>query len=163
MRRVFLSLSALFLIWAIGLQILAQDKPAQQPTSSSTSETERPKNAVERALEEAKERGEVIYGVCIENCEGTASAEGVEPGQALELPKPVYPPIARAAHASGTVEVMVIIGLDGTVIAAASISGHPLLQAAAVSAARNSRFAPPKRNGEPVKVVGVLQYNFIAQ
>jgi len=59
--------------------------------------------------------------------------------------------------------VKVLIDVDGTVIAAASVSGHPLLQAAAVNAARNARFTPTKVNGQPVKVVGVIQYNFISQ
>ena len=73
---------------------------------------------------------------------------------------PAHPPIARAANATGTVEVKVIIDVDGKVIAAASISGHPLLQGASVSAARDARFTPAKYNGEPVKVVGVIPYTF---
>jgi len=73
---------------------------------------------------------------------------------------PAHPPIARAANATGTVEVKVIIDVDGKVIAAASISGHPLLQGASVSAARYARFTPAKYNGEPVKVVGVIPYTF---
>jgi outer membrane biosynthesis protein TonB len=39
-------------------------------------------------------------------------------------------------------------------------SGHPLLQGAAVAAARQARFTPAKYNGERVKVVGVIQYTF---
>ena len=122
---------------------------------------EQPKNAVDRAVEEARERGETVVSMCIVNCGGVVIPQGVESGKALEIPKPEYPAIARAARATGTVEVKVLIGVDGNVIAAASISGHPLLQAAAVEAARDARFAPAKVNGEPVKVVGVIQYNFI--
>ena len=156
MRKVFLIAS--LLIWLTSVNVFAQDTtPDQKPTT----ETEQPKNAVDRVLEEAKERGEIIMGACIVNCEGAPTPQGVETGRALELPKPAYPPIAQAARASGTVSVRVIIGLDGTVIAAAAISGHPLLQAAAVSAARDARFAPAKLYGEPVKVVGVIQYNFV--
>jgi outer membrane biosynthesis protein TonB len=59
--------------------------------------------------------------------------------------------------------VKVIIDVDGTVIAAASISGHPLLQGASVNAARNARFSPTKVNGQAVKVVGVIEYNFVIQ
>ena len=150
-----LSLMAFLLISLMSVNVFAQEQPPAQ--------TEQPKNAVDLALEEAKERGETVLGSCLVDCEGVAIREGVEAGRALELPKPAYPMIARAAQASGTVEVKVLIGLDGNVIAAASISGHPLLQAAAVGAARNARFAPTKINGQPVKVVGVIQYNFIAQ
>ena len=100
--------------------------------------------------------------------EGVGSPEGaivggVLNGKALELPKPAYPAIARAAHASGTVVVQVLIDEEGYVIAAHAVSGHPLLQAASVAAAREAKFSPTLLAGEPVKVTGVIQYNFVAQ
>src|SRR5678816_1571975 len=52
---------------------------------------------------------------------------GVLNGKAISLPKPAYPPIARAAHASGTVVVQVTIDENGNVISARAVSGHPLL------------------------------------
>lgn len=88
---------------------------------------------------------------------------GVLNGKAISLPKPQYPPIARAAHAAGTVVVQVTIDENGSVISARAVSGHPLLQAVAVAAARNARFSPTKLSGQPVKVTGVIQYNFVAQ
>jgi TonB family protein len=88
---------------------------------------------------------------------------GVLNGKALELPQPVYPAIARAAHASGTVTVQVLIDEQGNVVAARAIDGHPLLQAAAVGAARQARFSPTLLEGEPVKVTGVIQYNFVSR
>ena len=88
---------------------------------------------------------------------------GVLNGKALELPQPPYPPIARAAHASGTVEVQVLIDEQGNVSAAHAISGHPLLQAVSVAAARQARFTPTLLDDEPVKVTGVIRYNFVAR
>ena len=88
---------------------------------------------------------------------------GVLNGKAISLPKPAYPPIARAAHAAGTVVVQVLIDENGNVVSAKAVSGHPLLQAVAVSAARQARFSPTKLSGQPVKVTGVIQYNFVAQ
>jgi protein TonB len=88
---------------------------------------------------------------------------GVLNGKAISLPKPGYPPIARAAHASGTVVVQVLIDENGNVVSAKALSGHPLLQAVAVGAARQARFSPTKLSGQPVKVTGVIQYNFVAQ
>jgi protein TonB len=88
---------------------------------------------------------------------------GVLNGKAISLPKPAYPPIARAAHAAGTVTVQVLIDENGTVVSAKAISGHPLLQAVAVAAARQARFSPTKLSGQPVKVSGMIQYNFVAQ
>ena len=88
---------------------------------------------------------------------------GVLNGKALELPKPIYPPIARQAHASGTVVVQVIIDETGNVIEARAVSGHPLLQSVCVGAARNAKFSPTKLAGQPVKVSGLITYNFIAE
>jgi len=88
---------------------------------------------------------------------------GVLNGKAISLPKPNYPPIARQAHASGTVVVQVTIDENGKVISAHAVSGHPLLQAVAVAAARGARFSPTKLSGQPVKVTGVITYNFVAQ
>jgi TonB family protein len=88
---------------------------------------------------------------------------GVLNGKATNLPQPAYPPIARAAHASGTVPVQVLVDEEGKVVTARAVSGHPLLQAAAVAAARQARFTPTKLSGQPVKVMGVVTYNFAAQ
>jgi len=87
---------------------------------------------------------------------------GVLNGKALHLVQPAYPQIARQAHASGMVVVQVLIDENGNVVAAHAVSGHPLLQAVAVAAARASRFSPTKLSGQPVKVNGVIQYNFVA-
>ncbi len=88
---------------------------------------------------------------------------GVLNGKAVHLVQPPYPPIARSAHASGQVVVQVLIDENGNVVAAHATSGHPLLQAAAVGAARSSKFTPTKLSGQPVKVNGVIIYNFVAQ
>ena len=88
---------------------------------------------------------------------------GVMNGKAVHLVTPPYPAIARSAHASGAVQVQVLIDENGNVIAAHAMSGHPLLQAAAVAAARSSKFTPTKLSGQPVKVNGVIVYNFVAQ
>ncbi len=88
---------------------------------------------------------------------------GVLNGKALSLPKPAYPAIAKQAHATGTVVVQVTISESGSVISATAMSGHPLLRPAAVAAARGARFSPTKLSGQPVKVTGVITYNFVAQ
>jgi TonB family protein len=88
---------------------------------------------------------------------------GVLNGKAVRLVQPPYPAIARSAHASGQVRVQVVIDENGNVISATAVSGHPLLQGAAVAAARSSKFTPTKLSGQPVKVTGVIIYNFVAQ
>ena len=88
---------------------------------------------------------------------------GVLNGRAISKPQPAYPPIAKAARASGVVTVQVLVDEEGRVISASAVSGHPLLQSAAVAAAREARFPPTLLSGQPVKVSGVLTYNFILQ
>ena len=85
---------------------------------------------------------------------------GVLNGKAIELPQPPYPPAARAVRASGMVSVHVTVDEKGNIISATALSGHPLLRPAAVQAARGAKFKPTKLSGQPVKVTGVLTYNF---
>jgi TonB family protein len=86
---------------------------------------------------------------------------GVLNGKAVAKPSPVYPPIAKAAHAQGTVTVQIVVDEEGYVIMAQAVSGHPLLQHAAVVAARQAHFSPTFLDGQPVKVSGVITYNFV--
>jgi protein TonB len=86
---------------------------------------------------------------------------GVLQGKAINRVQPAYPPIARAAHASGAVQVQVTISEDGRVIEAAVMNGHPLLRDAALQAARRWTFQPTELSGVPVKVQGILTFNFI--
>ena len=88
---------------------------------------------------------------------------GVLNGKATSLPQPVYPPAARSARASGTVVVEVTVDERGRVVSASAVSGHPLLRASAVSAAREARFSTTKLSGKPVKVTGQITYNFVAE
>ncbi len=86
---------------------------------------------------------------------------GVLNGKAVSLPKPRYPPAARAVRASGPVTVQVLVDENGNVVSASAISGHPLLRAAAARAARGAKFTPTLIAGRPVKVSGVVTYNFV--
>jgi TonB family protein len=95
--------------------------------------------------------------------QGTVVSGGVLNAKALSKPEPAYPPVAKAAHAAGTVVVQITVDETGKVIAANPISGHPLLQQAAAAAARQARFTPMLLAGRPVKVTGILTYNFAAQ
>jgi TonB family protein len=86
---------------------------------------------------------------------------GVLNGKAIVLPKPDYPADAKAAGAAGPVAVQVTVDEIGNVIEAKAVSGHPLLQQPSVNAAFQARFAPTSLMGEPVKVSGVIVYNFV--
>lgn len=86
---------------------------------------------------------------------------GVLNGKATSLPKPSYPPAARAVRAQGAVTIQVFIDENGEVFSAQAVTGHPLLRAAAAQAACGSKFTPTRLSGFPVKVVGIITYNFV--
>jgi len=86
---------------------------------------------------------------------------GVLNGKAMSLPRPPYPPAARAVRASGAVNIQVLITEEGDVFSASAVSGHPLLRAAARQAACGAQFSPTRLMGNPVKVSGVITYNFV--
>lgn len=86
---------------------------------------------------------------------------GVINGKALSLPKPEYTSFARGARASGTVTVQVTIDEQGNVTTAQAVGGHPLLHAASIEAARGAKFSPTVLCGQPVKVTGIITYQFI--
>jgi TonB family protein len=85
---------------------------------------------------------------------------GVVNGKATYLPVPQYSPAAKAVNAGGIVDVQVTIDETGRVISAKAVNGHPLLKPAAESAARQARFSPTLLSKVPVKVTGVIVYNF---
>jgi len=83
--------------------------------------------------------------------------------KAISIPKPLYPPMAKAIGAQGSVTVQILVDEQGKVISAQTVSGHPTLVAAAKQAALQARFTPTILNGQPVKVQGVITYNFVMQ
>lgn len=88
-------------------------------------------------------------------------SSGIINGKAIELIKPPFPPAGRAVRASGAVTVQVVIDESGNVVSASAVAGHPLLRAAASAAALKSKFTPTMLSGQPVKVTGVIVYNFV--
>jgi hypothetical protein len=86
---------------------------------------------------------------------------GVLNGKAINKPAPTYP--HTNMRVSGEVSVKVVVDETGKVIWAKAINGHPLLQPAAVAAAYKAAFPQTLLSGRPVKVVGLLTYEFEAK
>ncbi|HZG54848.1 MAG TPA: TonB family protein [Pyrinomonadaceae bacterium] len=85
---------------------------------------------------------------------------GVLNGKAIEMPKPLYPDMARRAQIMGVVTVEVVVDVSGQVIGARAVSGPEMLRPAAERAARQAKFTPALLSGQPVRVAGVINYNF---
>ncbi len=65
---------------------------------------------------------------------------------------PVYPPIAKTAHITGTVVMHAVIARDGSVQALEYVSGPPLLMKSAMDAVKQWVYEPTLLNGNPVEV-----------
>jgi periplasmic protein TonB len=90
-------------------------------------------------------------------------SQGVLNGKALQLPRPAYPPMAKQLRIAGPVNVQVLIDETGKVVSARVMDGHPMLKQAAERAAYQAVFSPTKLGDQPVKVSGVITYNFVLQ
>mgnify|MGYP003581179135 FL=1 len=87
-------------------------------------------------------------------------SKGPITGDAKVLPPPPYPPLAIQMRIQGKVSVQVLIDEQGRVISATAIDGHPFLRPAAQKAAFQAQFSPTTLNNQPVKVSGVITYDF---
>jgi outer membrane biosynthesis protein TonB len=110
----------------------------------------------------------LVYGSASPQQEGLeqspntkSSSGGVLNGKAKTMPKPQFPTAARLVRASGAVAVQILIQEDGTVFSAEAKSGHPLLRRASEIAACGASFSQTFLEGSPVKVAGVITYNFV--
>jgi protein TonB len=74
--------------------------------------------------------------------------------------QPVYPPLAKSARVSGTVEFTAVIDKEGNIKNLQLVRGHPLLVAAARDAVLQWKYKPTELNGQPVEVVTSIIVNF---
>jgi protein TonB len=77
---------------------------------------------------------------------------GVVAGFIERRVQPQYPALARQARITGDVVLSAVIGKDGTIEHLQVLSGHPLLQKAALDAVREWKYKPYLLNGEAVEV-----------
>jgi TonB family protein len=82
----------------------------------------------------------------------TRVAADVAAAQLVHQVSPVYPPIAKTAHISGTVVLRVIIAKDGTIKDLQYVSGPPLLMKSAMDAVRQWIYRPTLVNDDPAEV-----------
>jgi protein TonB len=85
---------------------------------------------------------------------------GILNGKAIIFPKPAVMP---SINASGSVSVRVNLDEKGNVISAKAVSGNICLGEAAVQAAKKAKFSQTFLSGIPVKVSGIVVYNFSAK
>jgi protein TonB len=90
-----------------------------------------------------------------------AVSKGAQLAKLIHQVKPIYPPIAKAARISGTVQLLAVIARDGTIHNLQALSGNPLLVRAALEAVSQWVYRPTLLSGEPVEVTAPIEVNFI--
>jgi protein TonB len=80
--------------------------------------------------------------------------------KATQKINPSYPQTAKNAHVTGTVTVYLEIDEKGVVKAVHSSNGPQLLRQAAEDAVRRWKFRPTVVDGQPVSVLGFINFNF---
>jgi protein TonB len=85
---------------------------------------------------------------------------GIRQPEKLVDVRPIYPEIARAAHAEGIVIIEATIDVRGNVTAARVLKSHALLEAAALDAVRQWKFTPTLLNGVPTPIIMTVTVNF---
>jgi TonB family protein len=88
---------------------------------------------------------------------------GVAQGLLIHGVAPLYPPLARAARIQGMVVLRAVIGKDGSVQSVKVMSGHPMLEQAAVDAVMQWSYHPYLQNGEAVEMETEIAVKFILE
>lgn len=96
-----------------------------------------------------------------------ADASGVKPvdvgslfEKATQKVSPTYPVVAKTQRITGVVKVYLVVDEKGAVASIERTSGPVVLQQAAMDAARRWKFRPTVVEGQPVRVVGFINFNF---
>ncbi|MEZ5305768.1 MAG: energy transducer TonB [Pyrinomonadaceae bacterium] len=86
--------------------------------------------------------------------------KGVINGEAKYLAMPTYTSAMKSMNFRGKISVSILIDETGRIISATPQAANPLFAKAVTDAARRSKFAPTTLSGNPVKVRGIIIYNF---
>lgn len=108
-------------------------------------------------------RARNIYAARKHTAPPVTTPGGVLQGTAIMKVQPEYPYDAKRARVQGTVQVSVVIDEAGIVLTATAIEGPNELRKVSEEAAKKWRFKPTELEGKPIKVQGILTFNFTLQ
>jgi TonB family protein len=88
---------------------------------------------------------------------------GIQAPRKIQDVTPVYPSMARTAHAQGIVVLDAVIDARGNVASVEVRQSNPLLDRAAIDAVRQWRYTPALLNGQAVPVIVTITVRFQLQ
>lgn len=133
--------------------------PAQNSSTATNTVAERQKVSQPPAAAPAS-ASERETAATVKPADGKPLNVGSLIEKATQKISPSYPAPAKSARITGVVTVMVEVDPDGTVATVQSTSGPSVLRQAAMEAARRWKFRPTLVDGQPVRVVGFINFNF---
>ena len=164
--RLFPALMLLFVMFISNACQQAANTSANANAKEKATTANNTSLAVKPTEAETKQADPAPVGKEVKPADGPALKSITPPDGAIlagvlnDLATSLPAPDAEAANASGTVTVEVVVNEKGVVVASSVVSGPQPLWRAAGEAARQARFDPPLNNGKPVKIAGVLTYEF---
>lgn len=87
-------------------------------------------------------------------------ASDLQQAKLVSSSMPAYPVLAKRGRVEGTVRLTATIDKEGKVEKLETVSGHPILEQAAIEAVKKWRYRPTMLNGEPVEVVTTIDVVF---
>ena len=81
----------------------------------------------------------------------------------IRMVQPTYPPLAREARIQGVVLLHIVVDEEGNVAQEDVLSGHPLLQDAAIAAVKRWKYSPTILNDRPIQVTTTVTVVFTLQ
>jgi TonB family protein len=139
----------------------APAQPAAPPNEAQPAQPPQPTQPPQPSEGEASMDSAAAQDKAADKSDKSKSSDKLKKGELIEAPKPSYPEEAKKEKIEGEVTVVITIGHEGNVIYAKAKSGPEQLYGASEAAALKARFKPSLLNGKPVKVSGVMTYNFV--
>ncbi len=133
---------------------ITPEKKTEKKTADKKEEADKPKKETkipEKNVAENNEKKEESAGPL---------TVGSLISYATQRVNPVYPRTARSMRLTGVVKVKVVVDEDGKVAKVEDMEGPAMLKRAARNAIRKWKFKPFKRDGQPVKATGFVNFNF---
>ena len=96
----------------------------------------------------------------IKNTQPVRRGGVIQAANLIQQVKPVYPVLAQQTRVEGVVVMEAVISKEGSVESLRVISGHPLLNKAALDAVQQWKYRPTLLNGEPVEVLTTITVTF---
>lgn len=145
-----------------GVQSSSQS-PSTTPTDATVIEIDSPPPPPPASGETARAPSAGASG----NTGNAAAEQSVKPvdvgslfEKATQKVSPTYPVVAKTQRITGVVRVYLVVDEKGAVASIERTSGPTMLQQAAMEAARRWKFRPTVVEGQPVRVVGFINFNF---